>query len=132
MEYSTVLDYAQQLKNLLTSHDQAVTQLNLLEGKIQQLDHYLFTADINGSHGYRKHLMIQKSTTLGIRKMYNQYREKKWNQIQELSTVIMKSANSTPSSPDSTPESSRRHTQSDNDPTVQSMTEDFCVFSRDC
>ncbi|XP_071159679.1 uncharacterized protein [Mytilus edulis] len=132
MEYSTVQAYAQQLKTLLTAHDQTVTQINLLEGKIQQLDHYLFTANINGSHGYSKHLLTQKSTTLGIRKMYNQYREKKWNQVQELSTLIMKSANSTPTSPESTSEGSPRRTQQDIDTTVQSLTEDFCVFSRDC
>jgi hypothetical protein len=65
--------------------------------------------------------------------MYNQYREKKWNQIQEVTTLIMKSANSTTPTPETnnTLEISPRGRQLDNDNNVQSITEEFCVFSRD-
>ena len=62
--------------------------------------------------------------------MYNQYREKKWNQIQELSILIMKSANSTPET-NNTLEISPRGRQLDNDSNVQHLTEEFCVLSRD-
>ncbi|XP_076105140.1 uncharacterized protein LOC143073461 [Mytilus galloprovincialis] len=130
MEYTSIVYYAQQLKTLLMSHDQAVTQLNLLECRIQQLDSHLFSADINGCHSYRLRLKTQKSTTVGIRKMYNQYKEKKWNQIQQLSTLIMKSASSSPSRSINT-ELSPSTRQLDNDTTVQSLTEDFCCLSRD-
>jgi hypothetical protein len=62
--------------------------------------------------------------------MYNQYREKKWNQIQELSILIMKSANSTPET-NNTLESPPRGRPLDNDSNVQHLTEEFCVLSRD-
>ena len=77
-------------------------------------------------------LKTKKSTTLGIRKMYNQYREKKWNQIVELSTLIIKSSDQpTMSDTNDTIESSSRGRQLDNDNTVQSVTEEFCAYSRD-
>jgi hypothetical protein len=64
--------------------------------------------------------------------MYNQYREKKWNQIQELSTLIMKSTNSTPTiETNNTLESPPRGRQLENDNNVQHLTEEFCVLSRD-
>jgi hypothetical protein len=66
------------------------------DSKIQQLNHYLFLADINGSHDYRVHIQTQKSATLGIRKMHNQYRQKKLDQIQELSILIMEYITHTP------------------------------------
>jgi hypothetical protein len=57
--------------------------------------------------------------------MYNQYREKKWNQIQELSILIMKSANSTPET-NNTLEISQRGRQLDNDSNVQHLEDELC------
>ena len=115
----------------MTKFKYLIILFDSLDCRIQQLDHYLFTADINGTHGYRVCLQTQKSTTLGIRKMYNQYREQKWNQIQELSILIMKSANSTTLETNNTLESPSRGRQLDNDSNVQHLTEEFCVLSRD-
>ena len=92
----------------------------------------MFTADVNGSHGYKLKLQTKKSTTNGVRQMYKQYRDKKWNQIQELSTLIMKSAISTQTAENTTAENSPRGRQLDNDSTIQSLTEEFCAISREC
>ena len=101
----------------------------------QQLDQHLFRAATSGSHGYNLQLQTIKSTTNGVRYMYDLYREKKWQQIQELSSLILNSASSSEESaiPNDTEESSPRGRQlQQTDTTTQEVTEEFGLLYRNC
>ncbi|XP_063401881.1 uncharacterized protein LOC134686138 [Mytilus trossulus] len=125
MELSNILTYAADLKSLLIVYDNSVVQLSMLDTKIHRLDQQIFTANIEGASGYGVHLQSQKSVTVGVKKVFEKLKTKKWQEIQELSALILQSNDPSHPTPTATLDS-----QPETDTMATSFTEMFCAYSR--
>ncbi|XP_063425725.1 uncharacterized protein LOC134709495 [Mytilus trossulus] len=83
------LTCAKQLKTLLLQHDKAVTQVFLFDMKILALEKKIFTSILTGNDIMKTSHERRKSIILGIRIMFDRYKQHKWEKIQELSTHIL-------------------------------------------
>lgn len=61
------------------------------ENIIQKLDQQLFRSTSEGKHGQTLHLLTKKSVTQGVRKMYQEYINRKQEVIKRLSALIIQS-----------------------------------------
>jgi len=102
-----------------------ILQYTISDSKIQRIDNQVFTSNLDGFHGYRLHLQTQRSVIVGVKKMFQKYKNKKWEEIQELSALILQSRD--PSYPNYTtlPDS-----QLEPDTMATELTEMFCVYFR--
>ena len=102
-----------------------ILQYIISDSKIQRIDNQIFTSNLDGFHGYRLHLQTQRSVIVGVKKMFQKYKNKKWEEIQELSALILQSQD--PSYPNHT---TLLDYQLDPDTMATELTEMFCVHSR--
>ncbi|KAL5016170.1 hypothetical protein ScPMuIL_005759 [Solemya velum] len=77
-----VNELARQMDQYLISHDKAAKQVLILDEHIQQITKRALNASENDSTR-TSHLMLRKSVVEGVREMYQQYRRRKWKELQK-------------------------------------------------
>lgn len=110
---------------LLNITNYLIVYFNFSDTKIHRLDQQIFTANIEGASGYGVHLQSQKSVTVGVKKVFEKLKTKKWQEIQELSALILQSNDPSHPTPTATTDS-----QPETDTMATSFTEMFCAYSR--
>lgn len=97
------------------------------ETRIQRLDQQIFSANMEGHQGHSVRLQTQKSVVTGMKKVYNKLKTKKWQEIQELSSLILQTQDHYQPQPEDIPTPA---IPAETDTMATSITEFYCSYSR--
>ncbi|XP_021359118.1 uncharacterized protein LOC110454094 [Mizuhopecten yessoensis] len=130
MDHKEIAGLALELQTLLIAHDKAFTQIQLIDSKLSTLTAKIFSAHVEGHQGLRLHLLSRKSVVEGVRQAFHQYRVIKWNQIRELSNLILDTFAIDSSALPLPPQPDHVHQQIEEDDLATTLTLAYSVCSR--
>ncbi|OWF56454.1 uncharacterized protein LOC110447299 [Mizuhopecten yessoensis] len=130
MDHKEIAGLALELQTLLIAHDKAFTQIQLIDSKLSTLTAKIFSAHEEGHQGLRLHLLSRKSVVEGVRQAFHQYRVIKWNQIRELSNLILDTFAIDSSTLPLPPQPDHVHQQIEEDDLATTLTIAYSVCSR--
>ncbi|XP_062613997.1 uncharacterized protein LOC134275733 [Saccostrea cucullata] len=94
MDNKELWSVAEKLHQQILSHDRAVQQMYLLDSKLQALEHRLSLLSGSVRPQLKQHWHVRTGMVEWIRDMYDEYRLRKWSDIQILINFIFQTYNS--------------------------------------
>ncbi|XP_061164397.1 uncharacterized protein LOC133173429 [Saccostrea echinata] len=94
MDNKELWSVAEKLHQQIMSHDRAVQQMYLLDSKLHDLEHRLSLLSGSVRPQLKQHWYVRTGMVEWIRDMYDEYRLRKWTDIQLLINFIFQTYNS--------------------------------------